>query len=454
MKKTVGILLVLVTMSVILHGCGLKPEEETGNSNNSSATTDTSQTEADESADDSESEAEEIVEISFWNFPNYAVVDDVPGKYEEMLIEAFEAKNPNIKVNVEMIDFQSGPEKINTSIAAGTSPDVLYDAPGRIISWGKDGILAPLNDMITDEVKANVSGSILDASSYEGNVYMYPTHHAPFMMAFNRDMLEELGLMDMINLEGDRSWTVDEFEALLRALKDNGQRGPMVFASSQGGDQGTRAFIANLYDSPITNDALTEYTINSENGVKSLEWVINAIDEGLLENGSAYDANAAIDEFVGGRLAGTLLWSPGLEKIKIDTLNFETVFLPFPNSEKPKLEFLVGGLCIIDNHDEKKIEAAKKFIDFIANDPEWAPKNIESTGSFPVDQRITVNYGTEAMDYNASMSEYYGTYYNTIPGFVEMRTFWFPMLQATINHAETAEDALNDFVEKSNATIK
>jgi len=396
----------------------------------------------------------EVVEIDFWNFPNYTVIDDVPGKYEEALVAAFEEKNPGIKVNVQMIDFKSGPEKINTSIAAGTAPDVLYDAPGRIIAWGEDGALASLNDMIDDGVKENVSESILRASRAGETYYMYPTHHAPFMMAFNKTKLEELGLMDMVNLEGDRSWTTAEFETFLKAINDADERGPIVFASSQGGDQGTRAFIANLYDSPITDDALTEYTVNSSNGVKSIQWMADAIDSGLLENGSAYDAGTAIDEFVAGRVIGTLLWSPGLEKIKSEGLNFETVFLPYPNSENPKLEFLVGGLCILDNGDSAKIEASKKFIDFIANDPEWGPKNIVSTGSFPVDQRVAVNYDDPMMTYNATMSNNYSTYYNTIPGFVEMRTYWFPTLQAVINGDKTAEEALNDFVEKANASVK
>lgn len=447
MKKVISVLISIMLLSMLVAGCGTTNEEKT-------EVGEKQETQEKEEGQDTPGteETQEIVEIDFWNFPNYSVIDDVPGKYEEGLIAAFEAKNPGIKVNIQMIDFVSGPDKINTSIAAGTAPDVLYDAPGRIITWGKDGILANLNDMITEDVKANVSESILRASRDGSDYYMYPTHHAPFMMAFNKDLLEELDLMDMINLEGNRSWTVDEFEALLVALNEAGQRGPVVFASSQGGDQGTRAFIANLYDSPITDEDLTTYTVNSDNGVKSMDWVVSAVERGLLENGSATDAGAAIDEFTLGRVAGTLLWSPGLQKTR--ETDFEPVYLPFPNSEEPKLEFLVGGLCVIDNGDEARIAAAKKLVDFIANDPEWGPKNIEATGSFPVDQRVEVNYPEEHMAYNATMSEYYSTYYNTISGFGEMRTFWFPTMQAVMNGAKTSEEALNDFVESANQSIK
>ena len=54
--------------------------------------------------------------------------------------------NPDISVKLETIDFTSGPEKITTASEAGTMADVLFDAPGRIITYGKSGKLAELND--------------------------------------------------------------------------------------------------------------------------------------------------------------------------------------------------------------------------------------------------------------------------------------------------------------------
>ncbi len=453
MKKILAILLVL---TLVLASCAPKVAEEKKEDKQTEKKeekkTEKKEDKKEETTKKEEEKKDEVVEISFWNFPSYAVVDDTPGKYEEMAAEAFMAKNPNIKVKVEMLDFKAGPEKLNTAIAAGTGPDVVGDAPGRIISWGNDGVLVPLNDMFNDDFKANVGEAIRNTCKSGDKVWMYPANHVPFMMAFNKTMLEKHDLMGMLNLEGDRSWTVEQYEALLKALKEKGERGPIIFGASQGGDQGTRAFLANLYNSPVTNEDLTAYTMNTDKGVKSLEWLKKAVDEGLLENGSALDAGAAIDAFVQEQVSGTILWSPVLEKIKAPT--FETVYVPFPNDESPKLEFYVGGFCVFDKQDEKRAEAAKKFVDFMTNDPEWAPKNIKATGGFPADARIKVEYGNPMMDYNASMVPAYTTYYNIIPGFAEMRTFWFPTVQAVMNGEKDAKTALDEFVEKSNATIK
>ena len=63
-------------------------------------------------------------------------------------------------------------------------------------------------------------------------------------------MVKDAGVEDLIK-EG---WTTDDFTTVLKALKEKGYNPGSVFCSGQGGDQGTRAFVANLYDSAITDE--------------------------------------------------------------------------------------------------------------------------------------------------------------------------------------------------------
>ena len=62
-----------------------------------------------------------------------------PEEYDKALIKAFEEKNPNIKVEYQKIEFTDGPAKIETAIQAKSNPDVVIDAPGRVIAWAKNG---------------------------------------------------------------------------------------------------------------------------------------------------------------------------------------------------------------------------------------------------------------------------------------------------------------------------
>lgn len=117
-------------------------------------------------------EVTDITEITWWAFPNFATIDDEVGKYEKQIISDFEAKNPDVKVNLEMISFNGGGEKITAAIASNSAPDILYDAPGRIIDYGRQDVLADVDDMIK-ALNGDVSEEILQGCRVDDTYYMY-----------------------------------------------------------------------------------------------------------------------------------------------------------------------------------------------------------------------------------------------------------------------------------------
>lgn len=396
-------------------------------------------------------------EITWWAFPVFTQekANDGVGTYEKEIIKAFEKANPDIKVKLETIDFKSGPEKITTAIEAGTAPDVLFDAPGRIIQYGKNGKLAELNDLFTNDFVKDVNNNqIIQASKAGDKAYMYPISSAPFYMALNKKMLKEAGVLDLVK-EG---WTTADFEKVLKALKAKGYTPGSLFSNGQGGDQGTRAFISNLYGGSVTDDKVTKYTTDSPNFVKGLNKAVSWIKDGLMTNGSQFDGGADIQNFANGQTSYTVLWAPAQKGIQAKLLKasgVEVVEVPFPSDNgKPALEYLVNGFGIFNNKDKKKVEAAKKFVKFIADDKKWGPKNVVRTGAFPVRSSFGKLYNDKRMETISTWTKYYSPYYNTIDGFAEMRTLWFPMLQSVSNGDEKVESALKTFTEKANETIK
>lgn len=396
-------------------------------------------------------------EITWWAFPVFTQekANDGVGTYEKEIIKAFEKANPDIKVKLETIDFKSGPEKITTAIEAGTAPDVLFDAPGRIIQYGKNGKLAELNDLFTNDFVKDVNNNqIIQASKAGDKAYMYPISSAPFYMALNKKMLKEAGVLDLVK-EG---WTTADFEKVLKALKAKGYTPGSLFSNGQGGDQGTRAFISNLYGGSVTDDKVTKYTTDSPNFVKGLNKAVSWIKDGLMTNGSQFDGGADIQNFANGQTSYTVLWAPAQKGIQAKLLKasgVEVVEVPFPSDNgKPALEYLVNGFGIFNNKDKKKVEAAKKFVKFIVDDKKWGPKNVVRTGAFPVRSSFGKLYNDKRMETISTWTKYYSPYYNTIDGFAEMRTLWFPMLQSVSNGDEKVESALKTFTEKANETIK
>lgn len=395
--------------------------------------------------------AQEEVTITYWNFPNFTSDKEFPASedYDAALIAAFEEKYPHIKVEYQKLDFTDGPAKIETALQSQTNPDVIYDAPGRIIDWASKGYLAPFTEVDT----SNLIEAAVKASSFEDELYLYPQGIAPFLMAVNVGLTDELGVTDLLPLDSeDRNWTVDEFQTFLQAVNDaEGDTIPtVVYSKSQAGDQGPRAFVSNLFGSWITNDDVTEYIINNEAGVKALEWIKEQAPTGILGQGAALEAKDALEYFKSGKAALTILASPGLAA-QWEDVNYK--FLPFPNVDKaPKYEYLVAGPAVFDNGDDAKIEAAQLFVDFMINDEVWGKRTLLATGNFSAKQGEAGLYENEELAFAEKLSDQFGAYYNTIPGYARMRPLWFPLLQGVLSgDTQDVKAALDAFVEEANA---
>ena len=430
MRKINKLFAVAATTALVLTGCvGGKKEEKAADPNKK-------------------------VEITYWDFPQFTKDKEFKKTedFDAALIKAFEAKNPNIKVNYQKIEFTDGPAKVETAIQSKTAPDVIYDAPGRVIAWAAKDLLVPLDDV--DKSKLNEAA--VKASSYKDKLYMYPQGVAPFLMGVNKDLTDKLGVTDLLPLnKQDRSWTVEEYEKFLKAVKqkDSSITPALFYTKSQAGDQGPRAFVANLYNSWITDDANSKYTINDANGVKGLEWVKKAYDEGLLGQGVALEAKDALEAFKSGRAATTILFSPGIAASHASGFNYK--FLPFPNNGgKAKYDYLVAGPAIFDNGDADKAAAAKKFVDFMVNDKDWGKRTLLASGNFSAKKGETGLYDSEELKFAEGLTGQYATYYNTIPGFAKMRPLWFNMVQGVLNGKTTPKEGLDKFVEDANKTIK
>lgn len=446
MKKLLAITLSLALLLSLLTACGApasQPAPASAPAAASSGGNDITQMKA---------------EIIWWAFPTFAQenADDPAGTYEQKVIDAFNQKYPNIKVTLQTIDFTSGPDAITAAIEGNAAPDVLFDAPGRIIEYGKNGKLVSLDDLFTaDFVKDVNNEALINACKGDGTAYMYPISSAPFYMAINKAMWEGSGAMEFVNLEGDRAWTTENLENALKALKDAGHNPGTLFCQGQGGDQGTRAFVANLYGAQMASADFSQYTMNSDAGIKGLTLAQDWIKNGLLGNGVAYNGGSDIELFVNGNTAFALCWGASTQLSNQPTLDangIETISLPFPSDDGvTELEYLVNGFCVFDNGDETRAAAAKEFIQFICDDAAWGPDNVVRTNAFPVRTSFGDLYKGDAEKALLSgWTKYYGPYTLTMNGWANQRTEWWNMLQAVTN-GDDVKTALDTYANNSNA---
>lgn len=386
-------------------------------------------------------------DITLWTYPiggwgDSAVVDG--------LIASFNAAHPEINVTVEYLDYTNGDDQVNTAIEGNQAPDVILEGPERLVAnWGARGLMVDLADLWTDDAKAAIYDSVENAcQSNDGVFYEYPLCMTAHTMAINRDVFEAADALQYLD-EENRTWTTDNFVKAVQAVYDSGQTNVgAVYCSGQGGDQGTRALVNNLYSGTFTNPEHTEYTANSEENIKALE-LLKSMD------GINFDASIAggdeINLFCNGTLAMAFCWNVSQEKNNAETIGFDVLPMAFPtDSGDPELCGGIWGFGIFNNGDEAKIAAAKTFIDFMANDQTQVVESVKASNYWPVKDLGNIYEEDELMTEYSTFIPYMGDYYQVVGGWAEARTAWWNMLQQIGTDADVAT-AVEEFVTTANA---
>lgn len=228
--------------------------------------------------------AEEKVDITLWTYPigNWTNAETV-----DAIIANFNAVYPNISVTVQYLDYQSGDDQVTSAIEAGTTPDIIMEGPERLVTnWGAAGKMLDLSDLWTEEALADISATseavVAACKGVDGKYYEYPLCMTTHCMVIDRAAFEAADALQYLD-EETRTWTTDGFVSALRALTEAGFNPTgIVYCGGQGGDQGTRALVNNLYSGQFTNADHTAYTADSEENIKGLQLLVDLVNEGVL----------------------------------------------------------------------------------------------------------------------------------------------------------------------------
>ena len=377
----------------------------------------------------------------------------------EPIIEAFNAQNPDVTIEILPVTYQDGDQQLANLIAGGNAPDIVFEGPERIIgNYANEGLLVDLSDLW--EGVTDIPESISSVSQLDGTYYMYPLSVAAHCMAINYEAFEAAGALQYID-EETRTWTTDDFVAACEALKAAMDAGTItmaetgiIYCGAQGGDQGTRALVNNLYSDYYVTEDGSSYNANSANNVKALELLQGMVDEGTMGVSTSYAAADELQAFANGTCAMTFCWNYSNYSQYAAQTQFTPFAMAFPSDDGvPELE-MAGpyGLCVFNNGDQAKIDAAKEFVKFVCDDQTAGVEAVKTTGFFPAHEGWGDIYeGDETRAPFSLMSEYLGRYYSLTPGWVAQRALWWPMLQAVMGTGADVQTAADDYVAQANA---
>lgn len=408
---------------------------------------------------------DEEIRLVVWSSAKWKGVFDAEEEgadYDSFFKEAirrYEEEHPNVKISVEIIPGDSRDEKLNIALKSNSLPDIMFESTFTMSSFVYKNAIIPLDDIITDEDRADISEGMWENCSAEGHVFCYPFSHQPGTLVYNANMFREAGLDEYIGGEYDIvTWSVEDFETILRTLKE---KLPNVYplslyAKNNQADTWTLAYL-RMFGNEFFDDS-NRLIVNQESGVKAVQFLKDLYDEGLTVAGaeslSSNDCNAL---FINGQVAvsftNNILLGTQMQEMKEMDPDTDIRLANIPAEKDPLTFTYVTGGMAMNTGDPVRMEEAKKFIQYFSTDPELV---VASKNGLPVRSSVTEQVKDE-MPYLEAFNEnakYLFDFSRNIAGYTELRNVLFPELQALLTGEKTAQEAMDDYVANGNAVIE
>ncbi|EET62655.1 ABC transporter, solute-binding protein [Marvinbryantia formatexigens DSM 14469] len=407
------------------------------------------------------------VSLTLWLTPSWKGVfsgDEPDADYDSFFKEAAKRYNemhPNVTINVEVIAGDSRDEKLNVAESTDTLPDIVYEGAFTMSSYYHKGSIVALDDIISEDDKADIADGIWENCQVEGATFIFPFAHMPGTLIYNADMFKTAGLDDYIKGEYEiATWSPDELREILTALRDCEELGgvyPMsLFCMNNQADTWNLTYLRMFGNTFF--DETGHLCVNEENGVKALQYILDLSADGLTVPGAesltSNDCNAM---FQNQQIAVSFTNSTLYTNLQTDMSNgtvepFDARLANIPGDPEPHSFTYVSGFMAMNTGDEDRIAASKDFIQYVCTDEELV---LASKNTLPVRTSVTEQVKDEMPlleAYNAN-AQYIFNFSNNMPGYNELRNVLFPELQAALIGQKTAQEALDDYVEKGNQVI-
>lgn len=377
MKKFLALTLALIMVLSLFAGCGSK-DVSTDEPAKETQTTETPKTEAPADSD------EDIV-ITFLG----AMYSDKTEPYLKSVCEAFEAQNPGIKINLEIVGWDNISTRAAALIGAGQAPDI-YNG-GSASEYVPDGLLYNVNDICSEELLADFYPQFLENNTdiNDGQIYALPYLASVRALYCNKAIFDEVGIT-----EAPTTWT--EVEAAcekidayyngevyswgIDATTTEGQTMMAYYGWSNGG-----GFVDEDYN----------YIFNCDANVEGYEWAYSLYENGWTNQNPSLETRDDMQKLVvEGKMAMlvTACFFPSLypeTELIVGTIPYNDANVSSSSTLGVQDGLMIFNGTATGKEDTPERKAAiSKFLDFF-----YAPENYTqfmiNEGMLPATQAAT-----------------------------------------------------------------
>jgi len=347
MKTALRACALLVAVAVLAGGCARQDEAGTGG----------------------------VIELQFWHAMGGPLGDALDG-----LVAEYNEENPGVEIqSISMGRYQALSQKIMAAVAAGQPPDLAqaYEAwtENLIENESVDGLGAYIDgpDGLSAEEVADFVPGLLEANTWDGEIYSFPFNKSVRALYWNRDMFGEAGLE-----RAPVSW--DEYRDYAERLtRDTDGDGAIDRWGTAG--QISAWMFENLLlqnDGRILTEDGTRAAFDSPEGVEALAFMVELLTEyGKVTSGYEYQ-----NDFQAGKV-GMIEGSTVSLSFMEGKYTFDMAMAPLPAGDRRACLVAGTNVVIFSDSPEPKKNAAWRFIKWFTS-PEITARWAARTGYAPV----------------------------------------------------------------------
>ena len=137
----------------------------------------------------------DLQRLTFKRARNRSFFTDAP-QGQMCIRDRFSAQYTACDVRFEISRYNYMDEKAQLLDKIGTqdATDIFFAGSWNTSAWADKGWLVPLDDIIDEALRSDISSTFWNQNTYEGHVYVLPYHQLQNTLAVNRAMMEQAGL--------------------------------------------------------------------------------------------------------------------------------------------------------------------------------------------------------------------------------------------------------------------
>lgn len=366
---------------------------------------------------------------------------------------AAQYEEADVSIRVESFGLVDEVEAITNSFDTEDATDILYEGYFNMASYLHTGRVVPLDDTISDELRADIDNASWAMSMVDGKTYMMPFLSMQNILIYNKELFRDCGLEQYVADEARiQNWTVEEWTDILDTLAEElpDQTYPMMmYGKNNQGDTHIMSYLRIFGSEIFAADG--HFDFENEKAVQALEWIQSGVDKGWYpphpENLELSDCS---ELFSNGQLA-IYIFNNANFALYGDMENYG--YVNFPNNVATSF---VTGFEVFDNGDEAKVRAAKDFIRFIYENDEWLEL---SAGNIPVSKRVSEKYQDQItmLDEFTNNAVNVVDFMNNSPNWqgsdTSVRSVFWPNIHELLSKSVTPQECAKRLDETCNAAL-